>query len=232
MKKSPLRHRFDAPPLHGERLSDDERLVATVRCKDEGARRGDHSDRRRRGRERPVRARQQETRPHLEAFWTPLADPPLEASPGAIRVACYFDADAPGRIRVFVASCTSRVGSRREEEDGVFEKRGLKNLLFLFASAPRRSPPGLSAPLASSASYVRVSLNRVDPGVRPKDDRDARRLRGTPTASRTSSTRRSCTSTSTGRRLSVLLEFFRKRRSAAMMRAGAIGVTVKSLPRA
>lgn len=177
-------HRFDASFRFAaaKRLSDDERLVATVRRKSDEAVLGavtipidaveDAND--------PFVRDKQRDASHVEAFWTRLADPPRarEASPGAIRVACYFDADAPGRIRVFVASCT-KAGSDHvaEEEDGVFEKRGLKKTS---SSSSRLGSAALSAgtslrrAFASSASYVRVSLNRVDPGVRPKKD-DRRR---------------------------------------------------------
>ena len=111
-------------------LSDDERLVATVRRKSDEAVLGAVTI--------PIDAVEDANDPFVRdkfirervarrvRFWPRLADPPRarEASPGAIRVACYFDADAPGRIRVFVASCT-KAGSDHvaEEEDGVFEKR-------------------------------------------------------------------------------------------------------------
>ena len=179
-----ISHRFDASFRFAaaKRLSDDERLVATVRRESDEAVLGavtipidaveDAND--------PFVRDKQRDASHVEAFWTRLADPPRarEPDPGAIRVACYFDADAPGRIRVFVASCT-KAGSDHvaEEEDGVFEKRGLKKTS---SSSSRLGSAALSAgtslrrAFASSASYVRVSLNRVDPGVRPKKD-DRRR---------------------------------------------------------
>ena len=139
---------------------------------------------------------------------------------------------------MFVASCT-KAGSDHvaEEEDGVFEKRGLKKTSS--SSSPSNFRGSLSAgtslrrAFASVASYVRVSLNRVDPGVRPKKDDSethARLCTGTPTASRTSSTRRSCRSESTRKANTVLLELFRKTRSAATTTPGAIGVTGEVAP--
>jgi len=175
-----ISHRFDASFRFAaaKRLSDDERLVATVRRVSDEAVLGavtipidaveDAND--------PFVRDKRRDASHVEAFWTRLADPPRarEPDPGAIRVACYFDADAPGRIRVFVASCT-KAGSDHvaEEEDGVFQKRGLMKNSRL-GSAVLSAGTSLRRAFASSASYVRVSLNRVDPGVGPKKD-DRRR---------------------------------------------------------
>ena len=176
-----ISHRFDASFRFAaaKRLSDDERLVATVRRVSDEAVLGavtipidaveDAND--------PFVRDKRRDASHVEAFWTRLADPPRarEPDPGAIRVACYFDADAPGRIRVFVASCT-KAGSDHgdpEEEDGVFQKRGLMKNSRL-GSALLSAGTSLRRAFASSASYVRVSLNRVDPGVGPKKD-DRRR---------------------------------------------------------
>lgn len=178
-----ISHRFDASFRFAaaKRLSDDERLVATVRRVSDEAVLGavtipidaveDAND--------PFVRDKRRDASHVEAFWTRLADPPRarEPDPGAIRVACYFDADAPGRIRVFVASCTKQnAGSDHgdpEEEDGVFHKRGLMKNSRL-GSAVLSAGTSLRRAFKSSASYVRVSLNRVDPFVRPKKD-DRRR---------------------------------------------------------
>ena len=84
-------HRFDASFRFAaaKRLSDDERLVATVRRKSDEAVLGavtipidaveDAND--------PFVRDKQRDASHVEAFWTRLADPPRarEASPGAIR---------------------------------------------------------------------------------------------------------------------------------------------------
>ena len=168
--------RFDASFAFAaaKRLSDDERLVLTVR-------RASASDAIIGAVTIPVDAVEDANDPfvrdkkrdasHVRAFWTRLADPPPPPPPdvGTLRVACFADADAPGRIRVFVASARSEGDFG---DDGDDEGRGA-------TTDATRVRAGTCVPRlrrafsSSSASYVRVSLNRVEPNrVAPKwDDR-------------------------------------------------------------
>ena len=175
-KASEKQIRFDASFAFAaaKRLSDDERLVLTVR-------RAPRDDAIIGAVTIPVDAVEDANDPfvrdkkrdasHVRAFWTRLADPPPPPPPdvGTLRVACFADADAPGRIRVFVASARSEGDFG---DDGDDEGRGATR----DATRVRAGTcvPRLRRAFSSSpASYVRVSLNRVEPNrVAPKwDDR-------------------------------------------------------------
>ena len=171
--------RFDASFAFAaaKRLSDDEKIVLTVR-------RASASDAIIGAVTIPVDAVEDANDPfvrdkkrdasHVRAFWTRLADPPPPPPPdvGTLKVACFADADAPGRIRVFVVSARSEGDFG---DDGDDEGRGA-------TTDATRARAGTCVPRvwansrafsSSPASYVRVSLNRVEPTrVAPKwDDR-------------------------------------------------------------
>ena len=167
-------HRFDASFQFAaaKRLSDDEALVLTVRRVRDDAVLGavtvpidaveDADDPSARD------AKKDASTSRVEAFWTRLADPPCAPAPdlGALRVACFVDAEAPGRIRVFVARARrAGSGSEEDEEEDDVAKTKTKT----------KTPSSRLGP----AAYVRVSLNRVDPrGSLPKKD-DRRRTKAT-----------------------------------------------------
>lgn len=169
--------RFDASFAFAaaKRLSDDERLALTVRRASDDAILGavtipidaveDAND--------PFVRDKKKDASHVRAFWTRLADPPPPPPPdaGALRVACFADADAPGRVRVFVASARSEGDFG---DDGDDEERGATTTTTTRVSAgtcgtcvPRLR---LNVFSSSSASYVRVSLRRVGETAPKWDD--------------------------------------------------------------